>query len=199
MNAVFHWGFVLVLFSALAISVVYRARARKLGGTIARREEGTVAVLLRAVLAMPLFLSYLAYAIHPAWMQWSSVPLPDWLRWLGLAIGLASLPFLLWVFRSIGTNISETILTKTDHKLVRAGPYRWIRHPLYAGALAAFFSLGCVAANAFMLGIVLLAAGLFSAVVIPREEAHLIAKFGEDYITYRRTTGGLFPKIIGQP
>jgi protein-S-isoprenylcysteine O-methyltransferase Ste14 len=42
-----------------------------------------------------------------------------------------TLPAALWVFSALGRNVSETVLTKGDHELVTAGPYRWIRHPLY--------------------------------------------------------------------
>ena len=195
MAIVFHWGFVAILAIAFAISATFRAKARRTSGTIARREEGVWAVVLRAVLALPLFLSFTAFAINPDWMQWSFVPLPDWLRWTGLAIGALCVFFLWWVFTSIGSNISETVLTKKDHQLVTDGPYRWIRHPLYSGALLAFFSLSLVASNAFMAGLVVIGAILFVAVVIPREEDRLIAKFGEAYLEYRKSTGRLLPRM----
>ena len=195
MAIIFHWGFVTILAIAFALSATFRARARRTSGTIARREEGVWAVVLRAVLALPLFLSFTAFAINPDWMQWSFVPLPNWLRWTGLAIGALCVFFLWWVFASIGSNISETILTKKDHQLVTDGPYHRIRHPLYSGALLAFFSLSLVASNTFMAGLVVIGAILFVAVVIPREEDRLIAKFGEAYLEYRKSTGRLLPRM----
>jgi protein-S-isoprenylcysteine O-methyltransferase Ste14 len=196
MRFAMRWGFVVILAAAFFISAVYRARARKATGTIARRQEGTWAVALRAGLAFPLFASVLIYAVNPDWMSWSSVPLPGWIRWAGLAVGVACVPFLWWVFASIGANISETILTKQDHQLVSRGPYRWIRHPLYAGALLAFFCLGLIASNALMLALVVIGTVSFLTVVIPREEERLVAKFGTDYTSYRNSTGRLLPKIF---
>jgi len=195
MEVALRWGFVAILVSAFVISGVYRSRARRISGTIARRQEGTWAVIMRALLALPLFLSFLAYAVHPDWMNWSYVPLPNWLRWSALAFGAACVFFLWWVFASIRENISETILTKPNHQLVKAGPYRWIRHPLYSGALATFFALGLIASNGFIVGLIVIALVLFKIVVIPREEQQLIAKFGEDYIAYQKTTGSLLPKL----
>jgi len=195
MAIVLRWGFVAILAIAFVISATFRAKARKISGTIARREEGVWAVVLRGVLALPLFLSFTAFAINPDWMQWSFFPLPNWLRWTGLAIGALCVFFLWWVFASIGSNISETVLTKKDHQLVTSGPYRWIRHPLYSGALLAFFSLSLVASNAFMAGLIVIGAILFVSVVIPREEEHLVAKFGEAYLEYRKRTGGLLPRM----
>lgn len=82
---------------------------------------------------------------------------------------------MLWVFTSIGSNISETVLTKANHQLVMHGPYRWVRHPLYAVALLALLALGLMAANALLLLIWASGAAVFRGIVIPREEAHRCA------------------------
>ena len=50
-----------------------------------RRKEGGVAMLMRALIALPLILSFLAYMINPKWMAWSVLPLPVWTRWLEAA------------------------------------------------------------------------------------------------------------------
>ncbi len=104
---VFRWLFVAVLAAAFGLSAFYRHRARKIGGTIARRREGAPAMAARAVIALPLFGSFLVYAIAPRWMAWSALPLPAWARWLGAGLGIACIPLLAWVLRSIGSNISE--------------------------------------------------------------------------------------------
>jgi protein-S-isoprenylcysteine O-methyltransferase Ste14 len=128
-------------------------------------------------------------------MAWSTVDLPAWLRWAGVIVGLAMLPVLYWVLRSIGDNISETILTKESHGLVTHGPYRWIRHPLYSVASIAFLALGLISANAFILvsGVVILAG--IALFVVPKEDAQLEAKFGDPYREYRRKTGSLLPRL----
>ena len=107
---------------------------------------------------------------------------------------MAVLPLgVLWVFTSIGSNISETVLTKANHQLVMHGPYRWVRHPLYAVALLALLLLGLMAANALLLLIWAGGVAVFRGIVIPREEAHLIARFGAVYERYRARTGALLP------
>jgi protein-S-isoprenylcysteine O-methyltransferase Ste14 len=105
------------------------------------------------------------------------------------------LPLLVWLFRSLGRNISETVLTKADHRLVTHGPYRWVRHPLYSVATVAFLALGLIAANAFIIALGLVIFGGLALFVVPREEAELAAKFGPDYEAYRGRTGGLFPRL----
>ena len=80
-------------------------------------------MLLRAILALPIFLPFFAHMLNPEWMAWSTVAIPVWIRSIGMGLGIMSLPLLWWLFRSIGKNISETVLTKREHKLVTDGPY----------------------------------------------------------------------------
>jgi len=191
----FRWIFILVFVGAFSISGYFRRRARQTGDVIPRAREGKLSLALRLLFAAPLYLSLLAYMVNPGWMAWSSVSLPTWLRWVAAAAGLGMLPLLVWVFTTIGRNISETYLTKADHALVTHGPYRWVRHPLYAVATAAFFSLGVVAANWFMMAMALAAILGVRLIVIPREEAELMRKFGEEYREYKKRTGTLLPRV----
>ena len=150
---------------------------------------------LRILFAAPLYLSTLVYLINPGWMGWSMLNLPVWIRWLAALIGLGMLPILVWQMRAIGRNISETVLTKANHALVTHGPYHWVRHPLYAIATVSFVALSLIAANWFMLAMALLIISVVSVVVIPKEEAQLLQKFGDTYRMYQQRTGRLVPRL----
>lgn len=186
--------FVVVVLLSVSISAYYRARARRVGHTIARREEGAAALALRVVLTVPLVASILLYGFAPGAMAWSALPLAPWVRWVGCGMGAVCVLAVWWVFRSIGANISETVLTKPDHRLVTRGPYRWVRHPLYAVGLLEILSLGVIAGNWFLMLLSLAGAVVFRVVVIPREEANLVRAFGESYEEYRRRTGAIIPR-----
>jgi protein-S-isoprenylcysteine O-methyltransferase Ste14 len=185
-----------LLAVALVISGYYRNRARSKSETIPRRREGGLALLGRFLLILPLLGSIILYTFAPRLMDWAAFAAPAWLRWLGLGMGVLTLPFMVWVFRSIGVNISETVLTKSEHELVSHGPYRWIRHPLYTSGLLLILSLALIAGSWFLLGLWALALLIFRIVVIPSEEANLIAKFGEEYAKYRDKTGALVPRLF---
>ena len=105
------WALV-VLFGSLTISGYYRARARKLSGTIERRREGGLALAARAAGGLGAFGSILAHALVPGVMGWASFRAPDWVAWTGATVGLFVIPGTYWVFSSIGRNVSETVLTK---------------------------------------------------------------------------------------
>ena len=151
--------------------------------------------MMRLVFTLPLLLSLLAFVINPSWMAWSSVAVPVWVRWGGAGLGVGIVPLTYWVFRTIGRNISETVLTKKTHELVTDGPYRWVRHPLYTVGTLLLTALSLLTANWFIALITVLAIVMIVAVVIPREEANLIETFGDAYRAYKKRTGMLLPGL----
>jgi protein-S-isoprenylcysteine O-methyltransferase Ste14 len=192
---IFRWLLVLVLVLNLTISGYHRNRARS-KETIPRSAESLSLRLFRVALALPALLLMLAFVIYPPWIDWSSLAIPVWSRWFGVLLGLAVAPLNVWVLRSLGKNVSETVLTKESHALVQAGPYRWVRHPLYTSGFLMFGGVSLLAANWLMAALTLCALVLFSVVVIPREEAELVAKFGDRYAAYRRQSGRLLPRLV---
>lgn len=193
-ETIFRLIFIAVFALSFSISAYHRHRARKQSGKIPRQAEGKLFVALRLLLALPLYLAMFAYMINPKWMAWSALVLPTWLRWLGAGLGLAMVPLLYWLFRSLGKNVSETVLTKESHELVTHGPYRWIRHPLYTVASLGIFALSLVAANWFMLLMILLIMMMLPALAA-KEEAQLIEKFGNAYREYMQRTGRFLPRL----
>ena len=184
-----------VLTGTMGISIHFRRRARVRGETIARRREGAVMVIGRLVVALPLFLSVVLSVIMPRTMGWATFSLPGWVRWIGAGLGLAAVPVAYWVFSSLGGNVSETVLTKESHTLVTAGPYHWVRHPLYSTGLMLFIGVGLMNANWMVLGMSGVTIVGVLGVVVPREEAQLISRFGDRYQDLMRTTGRLLPRI----
>lgn len=194
-DATFRGIFLVVFLSALVISGYHRRRARRSGEVIPRRAEGSIALLLRMAMALIVAVSFFAYVFAPTWLAWSAWSLPIWLRSATAAVAVGCLPVIRWVLVSIGDNVSETILTKSTHQLVTHGPYRWIRHPLYAVALLELLALALLAGNWFLLSVSCIGAVVFRWVVIPREEANLTKVLGKDYEEYRRRTGALVPRV----
>ena len=193
---VFRWILLFVFLGMFLVSGYFRRRARQSGEMIRRESEGWRVLLARLIGAAVLYLPFAAYAVQPSWMEWSSMSLPLWIRWLASIVSVGMLAVLAWVMISIGKNVSETYLTKESHNLITAGPYRWVRHPLYTVAAIALVSLSIVAANWLMLAVAIAAPIAITLFVIPREEAELVAKFGDKYREYQARTGRLAPRLI---
>ena len=190
----FRWLILLTLATAMSISATFRHRARKVE-TIKRKREGGIWILARLTVALPLFFSIITYVVSPSWMAWSEIALPCWLRWLGAGAALISLPGIYALFSIIGSNISETVLTKDSHQLVTTGPYRWVRHPLYSISLLMLTGIGLMATNVFILALVLVSLLGVMAMIVPAEERNLVQRFGEEYESYRARTGKLVPWV----
>ncbi len=184
-----------ILITVLAISGYYRNKARQEGGVIKRQEEGWLAYLMRIVIAIPLLIVLLLNIFYPPTMSWAKFNIPPLVQIFGLVLGFLCIPFLWWVFSSIGKNISETVLVKNEHELVTRGPYSRIRHPLYAGTLLLLISTSLVLKDYVILGYAMIGILAFRLLVIPAEEEKLLETFGEDYECYQSRTNALMPWI----
>jgi protein-S-isoprenylcysteine O-methyltransferase Ste14 len=185
----------LILFTAMGISSYFRRKAdRESGEKISRKVDGTAMMTVIRIGGLILWLSPLVYLLSPAWMAWSKLGLPEWVRWLGVGIGILCTILIYWLFSSIRSGITPTSATRKEHRLVTHGPYRWVRHPLYTVGASMFISFGLMADNWFII-----AMGTFTFIIMavrtPQEEANLIEKFGDEYREYMKQTGRFFPKL----
>ena len=184
-----------ILITGMAISSYFRRKAdRETGEKISRRVDGTPMMTVIRLGGLILWLSPFVYLVNPAWMAWSKIGLPDWVRWLGVFIGILCISGIYWLFSSIGSGISPTSATRKQHMLVTSGPYRWVRHPLYTVGSSMFVAFGMMADNWFIMALGVLAF-IMMAIRTPKEEANLIEKFGDEYREYMKRTGAFLPKF----
>jgi protein-S-isoprenylcysteine O-methyltransferase Ste14 len=187
----------LVLLTGMSISFYYRRKAdRESGEKISRKVDGSLMMNMIKLGGLILWLSPFVYLINPQWMAWSKFGLPEWVRWLGVVIGLLCIAGIYWLFSSIGSGITPTSATRKQHTLVTSGPYHWVRHPLYTVGSSMFISFGMMADNWFIAALGILTF-ILMAIRTPKEEANLIEKFGDEYRDYMKRTGRFFPKLRG--
>lgn len=177
----------------LPVGLYYRIRSQARGETLDRRPEGLFMLATLRPLGLLLFVSVVAYMINPRSMAWSSLPLADWIRCFGVVVAIVGAGLLVWTFRSIGTNITDTVVTRKNHVLVTHGPYRWVRHPFYGSVALFVLGIAVTAANWFIL---LAGAAVMSLLVVRtrKEEENLVARFGDAYRGYMNSTGRFFPR-----
>ena len=187
-------GILLVLFiAAFMMSEHFRGRADKQGGKIGRGGDGAAFLVPQAIITLATIGWLLTYLIVPQWIAWSQVELPRWMRFAGAGLGVAAVGLFVWMFKHLGANVTATAQTRPDAQLVTTGPYRWIRHPMYAFGVIWFLAIVLLTASWF---IAVTGAAGFSFLVIRcrREEANLIERFGDEYRAYMRRTGRFFPR-----
>jgi len=182
-------GFVIFM----PIGIYHRLKART-GEKLDRRQEGLFILITLRLVGLAGVAGLIAYFINPACMAWAAVPLPVWLRWTGVGFALIAGLLLVWMFRTLGRNLTDTVVTRKQHTLVTTGPYRWVRHPLYSSAALVILGNSLAAASWFFF-----VAGclMFMLLVIRtrKEEQNLIARFGDDYRNYMQQTGRFVPRL----
>lgn len=184
-------------FAVLALTLRYRIRSWASKEKLDRRQEGLFILATLRPVALLVWLGAIAYLVNPAWMAWSSVPLPAWVRWTGVIVCALGIGLLAWTLRGLGTNLTDTVVTRRAHTLVTHGPYRWVRHPFYDATALLILSIALIAANWFVLLAGVIAFALL-ALRARTEEARLLARFGEPYRAYKQRTGRFVPKLRGK-
>jgi protein-S-isoprenylcysteine O-methyltransferase Ste14 len=182
-----------IFIALVPFAVLHRLRSVT-NEKLDRWQEGALILFGLRLGALPWFFGGLAWMINPQWMAWSFVPVPIWLRWCGFLLTGIWGVLLVWTFRNLGTNLTDTVVTRKDHALITTGPYRYVRHPFYLAFFLAIVGGSMVAANWF-----LLLAGLVPAIFIiartPIEEAKLVERFGDEYRDYIAKTGRFLPTV----
>lgn len=192
-EAVFRWAVLALIASTLPIGIYYRVRANRPGEKISRRGEGLFIMIALRLCGLINLVLLLWYLFNPRSMQWWQLALPGGVRWAGIGVGMAAIPLFVWVFRSLGKNVTDTVVVRREHNLVQYGPYQWVRHPLYLSFATYFLALSLATASWFFatLGVLTL---IMIARRTPIEEANLLARYGDQYREYVRNTGSYFPR-----
>lgn len=112
----------------------------------------------------------------------------------GLSIQIAAGALGVWARRHLGRNWSGAITVAQEHQLVRTGPYRVLRHPIYTAMIGMFLG-SAIAIGEWhaLLGVVLIV--IAYARKIPLEEASLRGVFGPSYDDYRKSSWALVPGL----
>jgi protein-S-isoprenylcysteine O-methyltransferase Ste14 len=113
---------------------------------------------------------------------------------IGVALTAAGVAFAIWARWHLGANWSAVVSIREQHELIRSGPYRRVRHPIYTGMLLA------MAGTALVLGEV---RGLLAFAITllafywkaRKEEVWLTREFGDKFEAHTKQTGMFLPKL----
>ena len=181
-------------FLVLLIAVPFRIKSQATGEKLDRTQEGVPMMIGLRLGGLAVWAGVIAFMIDPALMAWSSIPLPAGARWFGAALTMLTVVLLTWTLRSLGPNLTDTVVTRASHTLVTRGPYRWVRHPFYDCMALFVLSIALMMANWFVIA----AGGVMFTLLAIRsrtEEEKLLERFGEPYRSYRASTGRFLPRV----
>lgn len=113
----------------------------------------------------------------------------------GVAAEAIGLFLAIWARRHLGRHWSGEITIKREHQLIRSGPYRLVRHPIYTGILTMYVGTAVVTGGWLgVIGVALAAVAYWRKIRL--EETNLQVAFGEAYRAYQAQTWALLPWIF---
>jgi len=176
------------------VLLYHRIQSQATREKLDRTQEGLFLLLTLRPAGLVFFLGLIVYLLNPSAMAWSAVDLPGKVRALGVVLGMAGGLLLIWTLHTLGTNLTDTVVTRKAHMLVMHGPYLWVRHPLYDSVALLVLAVSGVTANGFFLFVGAVIVGLI-VLRTRKEEEILLARFGEHYRAYMLRTGRFLPRL----
>ena len=121
---------------------------------------------------------------------------PGLAAWIGLGVFWRGIGLRLWSFQTLGRYFTFTVQTSADQPVITAGPYRFVRHPSYAGVLLGAIGLSLLL-FANLLSLLLVTAALFVGLGyrIRVEERALLVQLGDSYRDYASARRRLVPFV----
>jgi protein-S-isoprenylcysteine O-methyltransferase len=173
--------------SEFGLSAFKRAHS----GTARLADQGSLA-LLWLVIGGSMFLAFqLKYGLPQFGFRSFAAPATA----IGTVFFVAGLAIRWYAIIYLGRFFTVNVAIANDHRLIDGGPYRYVRHPSYSGALLAFLGLGlCIGnwASIAVMGIAILGVFLWRIHV---EEAVLLSGLGKQYQSYMVRTKRLIPGL----
>ncbi|MEM9292251.1 MAG: protein-S-isoprenylcysteine O-methyltransferase [Acidobacteriota bacterium] len=190
------WGSLVWLLGTIvmmAIRAPFEATNRK--NEIEESRQEVVENVLLAGVFLGAFIIPMAY-LASGWPASLRYALPSW----ATAIGVVLLVLGLWLFwrshADLGRNWSVTLEIREGHHLVTGGVYSRVRHPMYS-AIYLIYGAQALLIHHWIAGLGgIVSFWLIYVIRVPREEAMMRARFGDEYEEYCQSTGRVIPQLF---
>jgi protein-S-isoprenylcysteine O-methyltransferase Ste14 len=144
------------------------------------------------IIILCILASLVFYAVMPERRNILIVPLPDWMHWLGVTLGIISLALQIWTHLTLQKAWSAAKISGKNNVVITSGPYHWIRHPLYLALMLFFIGLSLVSGYSLFLLLAVLSIPFFNSTA-KKEETVMLQQFGDEYREYMIVTGRFLP------
>jgi protein-S-isoprenylcysteine O-methyltransferase Ste14 len=113
--------------------------------------------------------------------------------WMGVMFTVAGIGVATWARLCLGRSWGMPMTVRAKPKLVRSGPYRVVRHPIYSGLLVALIGSALATGSGFLPAAI--GSGAYFVLSLRVEEADMAASFPDDYPEYSKHTKRLIPFV----
>jgi protein-S-isoprenylcysteine O-methyltransferase Ste14 len=191
LHPAFGWSWLWLSAALWLAFIVYWSKAAANASATLRAETPRSRAIHNGLMNLSLLLLFLRLpGLTGRW-----VPATSLVPVAGLALHVGSFALAAWSRRHLGRHWSHMVAEKVDHELVRSGPYRVLRHPIYSAMIG--MTIGTALVSGEMHALVAVAI-LVAAYVrkIWLEEQNLARVFGADWADYRKKSWALVPGVI---
>jgi protein-S-isoprenylcysteine O-methyltransferase Ste14 len=175
----------LVCWALLEVGLRVREAVRGKGAS--NRDRGT-RVLIAISLGAAIGAASIAMSVVP------SLRMPVAVRVFGVIVMWVGLVTRVWAVAALGGAFRTTVEVDRDQVVVMTGPYKWIRHPSYAGLLLFLAGFGLALGNWLSAAACLVLPLPALVWRIHVEEAELRRVLGDAYRAYQTKTARLIPR-----
>lgn len=113
---------------------------------------------------------------------------------VGALLAVTGLIVSLWSFY-VFPKVSTGHYVENEHQIITAGPYKYVRHPIYLGVILLWFSLTISFCDLAMLLITTLYVIPIYILYIRSEEKMMLKGLGEPYKEYQKCVGIIIPRF----
>ncbi|PKG85183.1 hypothetical protein CXF85_06170 [Colwellia sp. 75C3] len=151
-------------------------------------DKGTALHIIWAVYLSQIFvLAEFVFNDYQGSMQWSVISI------IGAALAIFGLLFRSWAFLELGHYFTWHISVTENQKVVDTGPYRYVCHPGYSGALLTYVATGLMFHSwvAAFISLLILFYAFYRRIKF--EEAFLAIHLGSEYLEYLKKRHKIIP------
>jgi protein-S-isoprenylcysteine O-methyltransferase Ste14 len=182
---------VTVVSFASIVTFMLVAQLSRMRGVARRGETLARSRGLAHYIAYFFVVPYIVIAARPG----PELEVPEPFRWAGLGLIVLGVGLAVWSIATLGRHYDLELEIHRDHELVRKGPYRFVRHPIYTGLGLHFFGACLATGNLLLIAGTLLVTYPALFLRARTEERLLRERFGAAYDAYAREVGMLVPLL----
>jgi protein-S-isoprenylcysteine O-methyltransferase len=177
-----------LIYVVSELGLGYKKRAK--AGEARDQDRGSLG-LLWIVIVLSVTLAFNMACVFPA----AGMGAQPALKYIGTGVFAAGLTIRWYSIIHLGSFFTVNVAIATNHRLIDTGPYRFVRHPSYTGALMAFLGLALCLANWASLVVMMAPVFLVFLRRMHVEEGALLQALGDQYRNYMNRTKRLIPAV----
>jgi protein-S-isoprenylcysteine O-methyltransferase len=177
----------------LVLALVWIVNALRTKRTVRSQSSGAQ-MLYTAILVLGVLMIFAKQSGIP-WLDRQLFPVSVPVVLAGFLVVLMGVAFSIRARLILGSNWSNRVTVKENHTLVRTGPYRIVRHPIYSGILVGMLG-SAVQRGGIRCFAGVLICGLSFWLKTRAEERFMVQSFGKEYLQYCHTVKALVPFIF---